>query len=185
VIILYVVSFNPLLRKVHIDRLDFESQRVGERFLTEEEILGVLVAEEQRKKLHPAFRCHLFFTNNRLIVTRREALKEFAGFFVGGLAGYWLAIQSDKKKAEKIKELSPDEILKADKENYEIPYSEISKVELKKYSKLMWPYSSEIWIYTQEKESKFRLKAIKYEELQQLLNSVLREKVLFGHAMFG
>jgi len=118
-------------------------------------------------------------------VTKREALKEFAGFFVGGLAGYWLAIRSDKKQAEKIKELSPDEILKSDKENYEIPYSQISKVELKKYSKMMWPYSSEIWTYTQEKETKFRLKAIKYEELQQLLNSVLGNKVTLGHAMFG
>lgn len=153
--------------------------------MTEEEILGVFVAEEQRKKLRPAFRCHLFFTNNRLIVTKREALKEFASFFAGGFAGYWLAIQSDKKKAEKIKELSPDEILKADKENYEIPYSEISKVELKKYFKLMWPYTSEIWIHTQEKETKFRLKAIKYEELQQLLNSVLGNKVMLGRAIAG
>jgi hypothetical protein len=153
--------------------------------MTEEEILGVLVAEEQRKKLRPAFRCHMFFTNNRLIVTKREALKEFASFFAGGFAGYWLAIQSDKKKAEKIKELSPDDILKADKENYEIPYSEISKVELKKYSKLMWPFSSEIWIHTQQKELKFRLKAIKYEELQQLLNPVLGNKVMLGRAIAG
>jgi len=153
--------------------------------LTEEEILGVLVAEEQRKKLRPAFRCHLFFTNTRLIVTKREALKEFAGFLVGGFVGYSLAIKSDKKQAEKIKELSPDEILKSDRENYEIPYSKISKVELKKYSKMMWPYSAEIWTHTQEKETKFRLKGIKYEEVEQLLNSVLGDKVMLGHAMFG
>jgi len=110
---------------------------------------------------------------------------EFAGFFIGGFAGYWLAIRSDKKKAEKVKELSPDEILKSDRENYDVPYPDISKVELKKYSRLMWPYPSEIWIHTQEKETKFRLKAIKYEELQQLLNSVLGNKAMLGHAMFG
>ena len=153
--------------------------------MTEEEVLGVLAAEEQRKKLRPAFRCHLFFTNTRLIVTKRGALKELVGLLSGGLDGYWEAMQSDQKKAEKIAELSPDEILRSDGENYEIPYSQISKVELKKYFMLMWPYTAEIWTYTKEKETKFRLKAIKYEELQQLLNSVLGNKAMLGHAMFG
>jgi hypothetical protein len=137
-----------------------------------EEISGVIVGEEQRKMLRPAFRCHLFFTNNRIIISKRGTFKEFASFFAGGFAGYWLAIRSDKKKGEKIMELSPNEVLKEDKENYEIQNSNISKVELKKYSKFMWPYSSEILIHTQDKKRKFRIKGVKYEDVKELLNTV-------------
>jgi len=152
--------------------------KCGEPIRINEKVLGIMIGEELLgKRFRPDPRRSIFFTTNRLIVAERGTLKEFASFFAGGFLGYWLAIRSDKKKAEKLKQLSPEAILKADEENYELPYTTASDVEVKKYSRLMWPYSTEIRFKTQEKEHKFRLKSIKFRDVVDLLHSVLHEKV--------
>ena len=72
----------------------------------------------------------LCFTSNRLIINQAESWA--ADGILSSTLGYWSANKKRNELAESIKKLSPDEILKAHKDNYEIAYSNISKVELTK-----------------------------------------------------
>lgn len=66
----------------------------------------------------------LFFTSNRLAVAKIGGqLKELASIVDLGMFA---------KKAEELRDVSIESLLRADKDNFEIPYSEISKVEIRK-----------------------------------------------------
>lgn len=122
----------------------------------------------------------LFFTSNRLAVAKIGGqLKELGGFGVFA------------KKAEELRDVSIESLLKADKDNFEIPYSEITKVEIRKAG---WkdklaasrPVPGIITI-TGKEEHKFLIaqiriegseyRAQKFEECVDLLRSVLSSKV--------
>ena len=55
------------------------------------------------------------------------------GGAVGGVVGAVLDARKAKKKDEEQRELSLEDILKADKNNFAIPNSDITEVELKRY----------------------------------------------------
>jgi len=144
-----------------------------------EEVLGIIMATEYGHI--PVFHCNLVFTANRLIVAKKgwfdKQNKQDIAFMIGGLVGYWIATRSDKKQAQKPTLNSVEEILKTDKKNYEIPYSDILKAEMKKLSPLSVPYSVEVNVSAEKKKRKFKLKNVKFEEAVDLFRTVLHDKV--------
>ncbi|MFQ6070441.1 MAG: hypothetical protein ACE5LC_07935 [Candidatus Aminicenantales bacterium] len=75
----------------------------------------------------------LFFTSRRVIASKTGGtfLKNLG--LLGGIPAIGLVEAiGDKKKAEELSKLSPKEILEADEANFDIPYLEISRVEVKK-----------------------------------------------------
>lgn len=66
----------------------------------------------------------LFFTARRLIAAKIGGqLKDILGP---------VALKEYAEKAEELKQVSQESILKADKDNFEIPYSDITNIEIKK-----------------------------------------------------
>lgn len=141
----------------------------------DEEVLGIFAATEYGRI--PVLHCNLVFTMDRVIVVKKGMAKEIAGLMAGGAVGHWLAVRSDKKQAQKLKEDSAKQMLNADKENYEMHYSDISKNEMKKLSRFSWPYSTEVNVSTEKKKRKFKLKSVKFEEAVDLFRTVLPDKV--------
>ena len=80
-----------------------------------------------------------------------------------------------RKKAEEFAEISAEEILKADKNNFAIPYSEILKVEMKKGGFLSPP---NITIFTADKKYSFKILDKKaFDSCVELVRTALPEKV--------
>jgi hypothetical protein len=99
-----------------------------------EEVLGIIGV------FRPAFARQisetLYFTLDRTVVARTSSGK--GGMLFGAVgAGIEAGLQhrEAKKKGELYSKLSFEDILKADKNNYAIPNSEITEVELKKYGR--------------------------------------------------
>jgi hypothetical protein len=67
----------------------------------------------------------LFLTKDKVIIARLGGGRQY---IIGGIV---MGILIDEKDKE-VRKISAEDILKADKNNYAIPYSEITKVELKK-----------------------------------------------------
>ncbi len=70
----------------------------------------------------------LYFTPNRVIVAKTGGS---AGWLFGAIGAAAEAYRETKKR-EELKKLSPESVLKADKNNFAIPYSSILRVEMKK-----------------------------------------------------
>lgn len=146
-----------------------------------EDVKGYILADKifaWKPNIHYA----LFFTSNRLAVAKIEGqLKELAFFDFGFFA----------KKAEELRDVSIESLLKADKDNFEIPYSEITKVEIRKAGwkdKLAASRSLPgIITIVGKEEHKFLIAQLaiegskyrpqKFEECVDLLRSVLSSKV--------
>jgi hypothetical protein len=148
-----------------------------------EDVKGYILADKifaWKPNIHYA----LFFTSNRIVAAKIGGqLKEFALFVDLGVFA---------KKAEELKDVSIESLLKADKDNFEIPYSEITKAEIRKAgwkdklaaSRFVVP--GIITIMGKE-EHKFLIAQIriegsnyrpqKFEECVDLLRSVLSSKV--------
>lgn len=147
-----------------------------------EDVKGYILADEifaWKPNIHYA----LFFTSNRLAVAKIGGqLKELASIVDLGMFA---------KKAEELRDVSIESLLKAHKDNFEIPYSEITKVEIRKAG---WkdklaasrPVPGIITIVGKEEHkfliaqlaiegSKYRTQ--KFEECVDLLRSVLSSKV--------
>jgi len=147
-----------------------------------EDVKGYILADKifaWKPNIHYA----LFFTSNRLAVAKIGGqLKELASIVDLGVFA---------KKAEELKDVSIEGLLKADKDNFEIPYSEMTNVEIRKAG---WkdklaasrPVPGIITIMGKE-EHKFLIAQItiegskyrtqKFEECVDLLRSVLSSKV--------
>lgn len=147
-----------------------------------EDVKGYILADKifaWKPNIHYA----LFFTSNRLAVAKIGGqLKELASIVDLGMFA---------KKAEELRDVSIESLLKADKDNFEIPYSEITKVEVREAG---WkdkfaasrPVPGIITIMGKEEHkfliaqlaiegSKYRTQ--KFEECVDLLRSVLSSKV--------
>jgi hypothetical protein len=70
----------------------------------------------------------LYFTPNRVIVAKTGGK---AGYLFGGI-GAGITAYREQKKREELRKLSPESVLRADKHNFAIPYSDILRVEMKK-----------------------------------------------------
>jgi len=100
-----------------------------------EEILGIFRGYRilGRGFLAKKWECKLYFTTNRLIVEKETGLmSRLSGPFKGALDYYLFSHVSPRDKL-KMKKLYDEEkfnhILKANKENFQIPYSDITVVE--------------------------------------------------------
>ena len=115
-----------------------------------EKVLGIIRLMRYSFTRHIIYE-HLFITPDRVIVARAAAGPPWFTPPVIDLAMDFYNIFYKSKKAEKgYLELPLEDVLKADKNNYAIPNSEIIKVELKK-----WGGGSKINITTNKKTHKW------------------------------
>jgi hypothetical protein len=124
----------------------------------DEEIKGVVqVARPKFGFITKIIYESLCFTTERLIVAQSESLESDG--VLGTTLGYWWASKKQKELAEAASKLSPEDILKAHKENYDIPYSNITKVELIKgfrYSvKVFEGTKKHQWYIDKDKKTQF------------------------------
>jgi len=110
------------------------SSKREERNIVSEEILGIFPSFMQRGKGERDFGfkgwiCKLVFTTNRLIVTEDKRL---GGHHLFNPKPYYISSRASARDRLKMKEESLEDILKANVENFEIPYSDITVVEVKK-----------------------------------------------------
>ena len=130
-----------------------------------EEILGIIRTMSSSGTTY----YDLCFTSNRMI-----AAKIGSTFGIIIITDY-LAM----KKSEKLKKISIESILKADKKNFEIPYTEITKVEMKKPRAL----SVYIRIFTHTKKYKFKFLnpgKKEFDAHESLVRSVLPDKLFIS-----
>lgn len=108
--------------------------------------------------------CTLFLTNTRVIVMETEGihfrifivpivalvvgligllLRDFVLFFTGitvafaaGLVIVLANLIIQSRRVSKAKKLAPDEILRVNRQNFEVPYTKITQVELKRFETL-------------------------------------------------
>ena len=116
----------------------------------------------------------LLFTSKRIIVAKTlPSWIELSPFYAKG-ASYFLMKRYSKKHRERMKTLPFDEVLKIDKENFEILYSDIREVKLHRRFR-----ESKLSIKLNETEYTYNILAKKTEiteNLNPLLHSVLGEK---------
>ncbi|NIV67258.1 hypothetical protein GWN43_00120 [Candidatus Bathyarchaeota archaeon] len=80
-----------------------------------------------------------------------------------------------EERSEEAKTVSVEEILKADKENFAIPYEEIQTVEMKKGGLLS---ATSFSFHTEEKKYTFNLKEKKrFREYAEMVKKILPNKV--------
>ena len=137
-----------------------------------EEVLGVIGV------MRPAFARTiyetLFFTPDRVIVARTSG---GLGTLFGGI-GAGIEAYRGAKKAEEMRKLSLESVLTADKHNYAISNSEITKVELRK----KWT-GIKINIETKDKTGKWTCtgipekKKVKLEDYENILRPVFGDKL--------
>lgn len=97
-----------------------------------DDILGIIGHTEGRGKGRIMRKYALVFYPERLIAAK---LGGVLGTTIGhsfGITGLAIYNRTMSKKAEKLKDITMDEILKADRDNFMIPYQDITKVEMKK-----------------------------------------------------
>ena len=91
-----------------------------------EEIIGIINKCITKTGRH----VDIFLTTNRIIVAKYG--NYLASTLAFGIVGSAISNRSAKKKSEELRKLSADSILNADDKNYDIPYSEITKVKMNK-----------------------------------------------------
>ena len=127
----------------------------------------------------------LYLTDSRIIGARKDKFDDAkeVGVAVGGIlgaivgAGVDATINRNKKsKQEMLSELTPDEILAYDDQNWEMKYSDIMEIELKKPGFLtsgeiilVEPNRKFVWILDVDKDE--------FMEVIEMFNEVIPEKV--------
>ena len=117
----------------------------------------------------------LYLTDDRVIVVRTAKGGEF-GWGVGNVIAAWYKAGAQE---EKLASFSAEELLNADENTYDIPYSRIEKVELKKFG-----LGAFINIITDEKEYKWAARGIpgnknpRIEDFEKILQPVFAGKLL-------
>jgi hypothetical protein len=115
----------------------------------------------------------LYFTSNRIIVAVLSGS-------IYTVIGKVIADYSSSKRSDELKKLSPESILKAKKTNFEIPYAEITKVEIKKPRALS---AAKIRIFTHTKKYKFVFATpgkSEFEAHENLVRSALPDKLFIS-----
>ena len=124
----------------------------------------------------------LYFTNKRIIrAVTFSAAKKVGTWYAGGkLLGGTINKYFEKRKDKSLKDLKPDEILNENKNNIEIPYSSINRIEFKtpRAIKSLGLRVIKIKIVTSDKEYSMKIK--ENEQLDsalELIESVLGDKL--------
>ncbi len=142
------------------------------------EVLGVVPV------IRPAFMRiineTLYFTPERTVVARTSGGK--SGMLLGAVGGV-LQYEEAKKKGERYNQLSLEDVLRADKNSYAIPTSEVTEVELKKYGKV-----AKINMKTSSQHGKSMYGETKWqtlepwkdtgEKLENMLRTIFRDKLI-------
>jgi hypothetical protein len=116
----------------------------------------------------------LYLTKDKVIVLRMGK-GGFLGWGVGNAILAWYRANDQDKYLAK---LSPDELPELNDDDYVIPFSEIKKVELKKYGR-----GAKINIITNEKEYGWFARGLpdkkkpKFDDFQKILETVFSEKL--------
>lgn len=92
-----------------------------------EEILGIFpgMIDNRKKFGGRAWTCKLIFTTRKLVATYE---KRFGGRLKDP---YYISFNAGARDRLKMKEISVENLLKENEENFEIPYSEIAAMEMK------------------------------------------------------
>jgi len=99
----------------------------------EERIFGIVAPAEGKGKGSAwggPKKFALVFTSDRLVIVKLAGFLALFGGAIGGIGGLYDHMVS--KKPEELLGMSIEDLLKDDKDNYAIPYSEIVKVVMKK-----------------------------------------------------
>jgi len=145
----------------------------------------------------PNYRCHLVFTNRRLIVARMGLLRELlpylfvtegavVGAATGGAAGVGAGVgggtaaaatspttaRMDREELKKLEQISPEQILKSHKKNFDVSYSDIVKIQVGK--KLL---TSRLYIHTLGLVHKFKFEGLNPEALESSIRSLIADKI--------
>jgi hypothetical protein len=135
----------------------------------------------------------LLLTSNRLVAAKfgsiKESLLAIAGGAVGGaVIGLVEALRQGKKipgvpglaEVDEKLMLDPKTVLAADNNNFELPYSDITKVEMKKggFSSAHGARAGKMVISTHEKKQEFEIPyGQKFEDCVNVVRSVMPDKV--------
>lgn len=145
-----------------------------------EEVLGVQPL--QRPALARTITETLFITPDRIVVARTSGGKGgviggLLGGAIGGAVGGVMQARDAKKKTEQYSQISLESILKADKNNYAIPNTDVEKIEIKSRNRFHITTTKEQhkW-YLSPKEAGWTTSSIK-EDIKNLEN-ILRP--IFG-----
>jgi hypothetical protein len=134
--------------------------------------LRALITRGFKGDLH----CVIIFTTERIIVAVQSMLFQIAsgmggaGGAIGAVAGHDAMKRQDIKS--KFNQLSPQEILGSNKKNFQVPYTDVSKIQVGK--KLG---TSRLYIQTPNETYKFKFQAVKLEEVEGSIRSFLPSSV--------
>ena len=105
---------------------ELQMNRETKEFLRNEELLGIFPGVLEIGKLlkQKMWQCNLYFTTNRLIAAYE---KRYPKLYRPRYNSF-MATARDKLK---MKEISLENLLKENEENFEVPYSEIEAIEMK------------------------------------------------------
>lgn len=160
-----------------------------------EEVLGIFVIEKIRV-LKSNISYGLLLTSDRLVAAKLGSLKSlsvivYVKIYGAALVGLAAALRQGKK-IQKIPEipgladiggklmLDPQTVLAADKNNFELPYSYITKVEMKKggFSPAHGVRAGKMVISTHETKQEFEIiSGQKFEDCVNVVRSVLPNKL--------
>ena len=139
-----------------------------------DEILGIIGHTEGRGKGRIMRKYALVFSPESLIAAK---LGGVLGTTIGhsfGITGLSIYNRTMSKKAGKLKDISTDEILKADNDNFMIPCRDITKVEMKKGGMLS---PTKFTFLTAGNKFTFNLlDKNKFEDCVELIKSILPDK---------
>ena len=124
----------------------------------------------------------LYFTDKRIIrALTFSAAKKVGTWYAGGkLLGGTINKYFEKRKDKSLGELNLDEILNENKNNIEIPYSSINRIEIKtpRSIKSMGLKVIKIKIVTSDKEYEMKIKENEqFDSSLELIKSVLADKL--------
>ena len=135
--------------------------------------LRALITRGLKGDLH----CVIIFTPERIIVAVQSILFQIAsgiggvGGAIGAVAGQGAMKHQDVRG--KLDQFSPQEILNANKKNFQVPYTGVTKIHIGK--KLG---TSRLYIQTPSETYKFKFQFIKLEQVESSIRSFLPSSVL-------
>jgi len=134
-----------------------------------EEVLGVV-----ENAVTWNYKYNLFFTSIRVIVAKIRGPHDDLAWLLSPVAGVVAdkLLKPEERRKDRLRGMSAEAILKADKSNFAIPYSEITRVEMKKFGtrRIMR-------ILTDTKEHKFVVNRDRFDEYVNIVRSILPDKI--------
>ena len=140
------------------------------------EILGIIGHTESRGKGRFMRKYALVFSSDCVVAVKIGGILGTTLGYYFGTVGLTLYDRRLSKKADELRDVSLDEVLRADKDNFMIPYQDITKVEMKKGGILS---PTKITFFTKDRKYTFNLLKRKiFDDCVELIKSILPDKVV-------